>query len=48
MAIQILAEMPETKIMLFSGHAASADLLDAARAEGHDLDMVAKPVHPIA
>jgi hypothetical protein len=46
MAIQILAEMPETKILLVSGQAASVDLLEAA--EGHELDLVAKPVHPIA
>ncbi len=46
MAIQILAEMPETKILLFSGQAASVDLLEVA--EGHDLDLVAKPVIPSA
>jgi CheY-like chemotaxis protein len=48
MAIRILVEAPETKILLFSGQAASADLLEAAIASGHDLDLVAKPVHPIA
>ena len=46
MAIQILAEMSETKILLFSGQAASVDVLEAA--EGHDLDLVAKPVIPSA
>ena len=39
MAIQILAEMPETKILLVSGQAASVDLLEAASAKGHDLDL---------
>lgn len=48
MAVQILDEMPDTRILLFSGQAASADLLEAAGASGRDLDLVAKPVHPIA
>jgi CheY-like chemotaxis protein len=48
MAILILDEMPHTRILLFSGQAASVDLLEAASASGHDLDLIAKPVAPIA
>ncbi len=48
MAIQILAEAPDTRILLFSGQVASADLLEAASVDGFHLDLVAKPVHPIA
>jgi CheY-like chemotaxis protein len=47
MAIQIHAEMPETRILLFSGQAAYLDsLLEDAKAKGHDLELVAKPVAP--
>jgi hypothetical protein len=28
------------------GQAAAADLLDSARASGHDFDIISKPVHP--
>ena len=45
-AIQIRALLPKTKILLFSGQAATADLLEKARAEGYEFDILAKPVHP--
>jgi CheY-like chemotaxis protein len=49
MAIQILVEMPETRILLFSGQAAYLDpFLEDARAKGHELKLVAKPVAPNA
>jgi CheY-like chemotaxis protein len=48
MAIQILAEMPNTKILLFTGQAASLDLLEAVGSKGRDLDLVMKPVDPVA
>lgn len=44
--IQIRSKLPGTKILLFSGQAATADLLDRARSEGHDFEILAKPVHP--
>ena len=31
---------------LFSGQAATADLLEKARALGHEFEILAKPVHP--
>ena len=45
-AINIRAFLPGCKILLFSGQAATADLLESARAKGHDFEILAKPVHP--
>ena len=45
-AIIIRARMPNCKILLFSGQAATADLLEKAGAQGHQFEILAKPVHP--
>jgi CheY-like chemotaxis protein len=45
-AIAIRSVLPNTKILLFSGQAATADLLESARAQGHEFEILAKPVHP--
>ncbi len=45
-AIQIRAMLPKCKILLFSGQAATADLLEKARTQGHEFEILAKPVHP--
>ncbi len=45
-AIQIRQILPKCKILLFSGQAATADLLDRARVQGHEFEILAKPVHP--
>jgi CheY-like chemotaxis protein len=45
-AIRIRTLLPSIKILLFSGQAATADLLEKARHEGHEFDILAKPVHP--
>lgn len=45
-AIQVREMLPKCKILLFSGQAATADLLDRARAQGHEFEILAKPVHP--
>ncbi len=45
-AIQIRSFLPGCKILLFSGQAATADLLESARAKGHEFEILAKPVHP--
>ena len=45
-AIQIRGILPSCKILLFSGQAATADLLDRARVQGHEFEILAKPVHP--
>lgn len=45
-AIQIRALLPTCKILLFSGQAATADLLERAQTQGHQFEILAKPVHP--
>jgi CheY-like chemotaxis protein len=45
-AISIRQFLPKTKILLFSGQAATADLLENARKQGHEFEILAKPVHP--
>ncbi len=45
-AIRIRQFLPSCKILLFSGQAATADLLESARAQGHEFEILAKPVHP--
>jgi CheY-like chemotaxis protein len=46
LAITIRKISTATRILLFSGHANSADLLNEARRRGHQFDVVAKPIHP--
>ena len=45
-AIITRQKLPTCKILLFSGQAATADLLEKARAQGHEFEILAKPVHP--
>jgi CheY-like chemotaxis protein len=45
-AIKIREMLPSCKILLFSGQAATADLLDRAQVQGHQFEILAKPVHP--
>jgi CheY-like chemotaxis protein len=45
-AIKIRNFLPSCKILLFSGQAATADLLETARKQGHEFEILAKPVHP--
>jgi DNA-binding response OmpR family regulator len=46
LAIQMRAQYPNCKILLFSGQAATLDLLEGARAQGYDFRLLQKPVHP--
>ena len=46
LAIALKAEFPDCKVLLFSGQAATANLLEAARAQGHDFELLSKPIHP--
>jgi len=45
-AIRIREILPAIKILLFSGQAATADLLEKARTQGYEFEILAKPVHP--
>ena len=46
LAIYVKGHYPDCKVLLFSGQAATADMLVAARALGHDFEVLSKPVHP--
>jgi CheY-like chemotaxis protein len=46
LAIQVREMYPECRILLFSGQAATADILARARTQGHQFDLLAKPIHP--
>jgi CheY-like chemotaxis protein len=46
LAIQMKAQYPECKILLFSGRASTQDLLEGARNQGHDFQLLQKPIHP--
>lgn len=45
-AIAIRNKLPKCNILLFSGQAATTELLEHARAQGHEFEILAKPVHP--
>ena len=47
LAVSIKEKCPDCKILLFSGQAETIDLLRAARQQGHDFPLVAKPIHPV-
>jgi hypothetical protein len=42
-AIIVRRELPTCKILLFSGQAATSDLLDKARADGHEFELLSSP-----
>ena len=46
LAIGVQQIAPGCKVLLFSGQAATADLLEEARRSGHDFELLSKPIHP--
>jgi CheY-like chemotaxis protein len=46
LAIQMRALCPACKVLLFSGQAGTLDLLENARAQGHDFRLLLKPILP--
>jgi DNA-binding NtrC family response regulator len=46
LAIKVQECSPECKVLLFSGQAATAHLLKVAHAQGHDFELLLKPIHP--
>lgn len=46
LAMAVVARYPECKVLLFSGHASTVNLLGTARAKGHDFSLLTKPIHP--
>jgi DNA-binding NtrC family response regulator len=47
-AIRISEIVPHCRVILFSGQAVTADLLERAMASGHRFELLVKPVHPRA
>jgi CheY-like chemotaxis protein len=47
MAINICAELPDTRILLFSGQAMTLELLQQARSRGYNFECLMKPFHPL-
>jgi DNA-binding response OmpR family regulator len=45
-AIRVRAMLPSCKILLFSGQSSTANLLEKARAQGYEFEILSKPVHP--
>jgi CheY-like chemotaxis protein len=45
-AKEMMRLVPDCRIILFSGQAASIDLLSKAQAEGYSFEILAKPVNP--
>jgi DNA-binding NtrC family response regulator len=46
LAIEFRRRCPQCKVLLFSGQAATANLLESARNRGYDFEVLSKPVHP--
>ena len=46
--IKIRALLPKCRVILFSGQAATVDLLKQARNQGHEFEILAKPIRPEA
>jgi CheY-like chemotaxis protein len=46
MAISIKKNCPKTRILLLSGQAGTADLMEAARKQGHNFELLSKPLKP--
>ena len=48
LAMEMVEQFPDCKILLFSGQAGTMDLLARARRAGHSFALLAKPMHPSA
>lgn len=46
LAIHLQTAHPDRKLTLFSGQSTTMDLLEKAKLDGHQFDVLAKPVHP--
>jgi CheY-like chemotaxis protein len=45
-AIQISQHCPDTRIVLFSGQAATLEILSRAKERGYTFELLPKPIHP--
>ena len=46
LAVRLKERCPSCKVLLFSGQAGIADLLEAARERGQGFRLLSKPIHP--
>jgi DNA-binding response OmpR family regulator len=46
LGVQIQQEFPKARILLFSGQAATTELMRKAQAAGYDFELFPKPIHP--
>jgi DNA-binding NtrC family response regulator len=46
LGIRIRNAHPECRVLLYSGQIHTADLLEKAKKQGHEFEILAKPVHP--
>jgi DNA-binding NtrC family response regulator len=46
MAVPIKERHPECEVLLFSGQAATVDMLEGIRTQGYNFEVLAKPIHP--
>jgi CheY-like chemotaxis protein len=46
LAITIRRIFPDCRVLLFSGQAATTDLMASAKRSGHEFTLLSKPVHP--
>jgi len=45
-AIELRRKSPNCTVLLYSGQAATEQMMEDARSRGHDFELLAKPVHP--
>jgi DNA-binding NtrC family response regulator len=46
LAIHLRSLCPKCRVLLFSGQEATKELVDAANKEGHQFELLLKPIHP--
>lgn len=46
LAEAVSEKFPDCKVLLLSGQAATAEMVDRAREQGHDFSLLSKPIHP--
>jgi DNA-binding NtrC family response regulator len=46
LAMAVVEAFPDCKVLLFSGHAATRDLVERASESGHSFTLLNKPLHP--
>ena len=46
LGMQVRNELPETRVILFSGQAATTELMRKAHDAGYSFELVPKPIHP--